>query len=566
MIGVMSDDGPRLIPNALGDLLTPSVVGIDESGQVLVGRTAREYQVRHPDRCAATFKRHMGSEWTTQLGNQTLGAVELSSLVLQSLKADAEAALREPVQRAVITVPAYFNEPQRKATIRAGELAGLQVTRVLNEPTAAAIAYGVHQMADDQVLLVYDLGGGTFDVSIVERFEGTLEIRASAGEIFLGGEDFTSALIARILESQGLVFERAEQEQPLLVARLRHDCELAKRQLTKQPTATVRIPARDGQVTADATPVTISREDFDKWTASILQRTDGPLRRALGDAKLTRADLDDIILVGGATRMPGVRQRIQEMFQREPKCALNPDEVVAIGATIQSGLITSHHSVEDVVVTDVSPFTLGIETSHEQGHRRREGYFLPIINRNTTIPVSRSEVVGTVNANQTEIRFKLYQGEHRRVEENVFLGEFMVSGIPLGPPGQEVEIRFTYDLNGILEAEATIVKTKKSVTHVVTKFAKGLSKAEIDRAVAAMQKLKLHPREETQNRYLLRLAERVFSELPVEQRNILDQLLRGFEDALELHEPSAIELYRTMLAEFLQQFEETEDGGEDYAT
>lgn len=244
----LTADGARLIPNALGEVLTPSVIGIDLDSTVLVGRSAREFQVLHPDRCASTFKRQMGSDWKIKLADRELDAVELSSLVLRSLKADAEAHLKDNVLDAVITVPAYFNELQRQATMRAGKLAGLNVKRILNEPTAAAIAYGVHESDEDKVVVIYDLGGGTFDVSVVERFEGTLEIRASAGEIFLGGEDFTSTLAARILESQGMVFEHAELEHPLLVSRLCRECELAKRQLSRGEDAVVRIPALSGDL------------------------------------------------------------------------------------------------------------------------------------------------------------------------------------------------------------------------------------------------------------------------------------------------------------------------------
>ncbi len=550
----LTDDGARLIPNALGESLTPSVVGIDLDGTVLVGRSAREFQVLHPDRCAATFKRHMGSDWTTELADQKLGAVELSSLVLRSLKADAEAHLKQQVTEAVITVPAYFNELQRQATMRAGKLAGLDVKRILNEPTAAAIAYGVHEAEEEKVIVIYDLGGGTFDVSVVERFEGTLEIRASAGEIFLGGEDFTSTLAARVLEKRGMVFERTEIEQPLLVSRLRRECEIAKRQLSRGADAVVRIPTKNGDLPENGPSEKILREDFEKWTDHILSRTDGPLRRALGDARLKREDVDEVILVGGATRMRAVRERVARQFAKEPKCSLNPDEVVALGAAVQAGLISRDASLEDLVVTDVAPFTLGIATSHEFGGQRREGYFMPIINRNTTIPVSRLDRLGTVVPNQTEMRIKLYQGESRKVDGNLFLGEFIVSGIPRGPAGQEVDIRFTYDLNGVLEVEATIVETKKKFSYVMTRYAKAMSETEIARAVRDMQALKLHPRDETTNRFVLRWAERVYRELPLDERRLLEQLILGFEEALELQDEVATASNRDVLERFLQQF------------
>lgn len=552
----LSPEGPKLIPNALGEVLTPSVVGVDRDGKIIVGRAAREYQVLQPDRVSAAFKRNMGAEWTTDLAGHTLGAVELSSLILKSLKADAEAHLQQPVGEAVITVPAYFNELQRKATMRAGKLAGLEVKRILNEPTAAAIAYGVHETDDEQVVVIYDLGGGTFDVSVLERFEGTLEIRASAGEIFLGGEDFTNSLMARVLESQGLIFERVEIEQPLLISRLRRECELAKRQLSRGQEATVRIPGKQGDL-SDTTPaVIVQPADFERWTEHILSRTEAPLRRALGDARLKRQDVHEVILVGGATRMRAVRERLARMFEKEPRCALNPDEVVALGAAIQAGLLANDASLEDLVVTDVAPFTLGIEVNHEIGGEKKDGYFLPIINRNTTIPVSRNRTVSTTTANQTSVTVKLYQGESRRVEGNLCLGEFDVTGIQRGPAGQEVDIRFTYDSNGVLEVEATVLATRKKTSYVVTRYAKGLSDAEIAKAVEQMKSLKTHPRDESVNRHLLRWAERVYRELPLQERQVLDNLLHGFEEALELHDTGSIAAHRTALQEFLEQYEE----------
>lgn len=561
LVAFLTPEGPKLIPNALGEFLTPSVVGIDLDGKVIVGRTAREFQVTHPDRCAATFKRNMGDDWTIKLADQTLGAVELSSLVLKSLHADAEAFLKQPITEAVITVPAYFNELQRKATMRAGKLAGLDVKRILNEPTAAAIAYGVHETTDDKVVLIYDLGGGTFDVSVLERFEGTLEIRASAGEIFLGGEDFTSTMSARVLEARGMVFERTELEHPLLVSRLRRECELAKRQLSRGEDAVIRVPANDGQIQENSPTVTVKRADFERWTDHILSRTDAPLRRALGDAHLKRQDVDEVILVGGATRMPAVRERVTRMFEKEPRCTLNPDEVVALGAAIQGGLISNDNSLEDLVVTDVAPFTLGVEVCHEIAGEKRDGYFLPIINRNTTIPVSRNKVVCTTNPNQTSVTVKLFQGESRRIEGNLFLGEFDVQGIPRGPAGQEVDIRFTYDLNGVLEVEVTIVETKKKTNFLVTRYAKGLSQAEIAKAVERMQTLKTHPRDEAVNRHLIRWAERVFRELPLDERRVLEQLIAGFEEALELHDSGSTETHREMLQRFLAEFDP--NGGEE---
>jgi molecular chaperone HscC len=550
-VSYIDGDEPRLIPNALGEVLTPSVVGIDPEGNVVVGRSAAELMVTHPDRCASQFKRKMGSDWTATLAKKSFTPEELSALVLRSLKQDAEAHLGTSITRAVITVPAYFNDPQRKATIHAGRVAGLTVERILNEPTAAALAYGLKDPGTERILLIFDLGGGTFDVSVVDVMDGAIEVRASAGEGFLGGEDFTRSMAVRVLERVGLTFERTEMESPKQVSRLIQQCEGAKRLLTRQDSATVRVPDRSGEIVADARVETVTRDDFRRWTDHLMGRIELPIRRALGDAGLSRADIQEVILVGGATRMPRVIERVADLFGKPPLCGINPDEVVALGAAVQAGLIAREVSLDDLVVTDVAPFSLGINICKMFGHERREGYFLPIIDRNTTIPVSRVNTVGTVSANQTELKVEIYQGEGRRVEDNLRIGQFEVTGIPRGPAGQSVDIRFTYDLNGVLEVEATVAATKRKFTHVITRHAKGLSPESIEKAVRAMEALKTRPREEAANRYLLRRAERLFGEVGADERATLGELLDGFEAALELGDAPAIERHREALQGYL---------------
>jgi molecular chaperone HscC len=555
----MSEQGPKLIPNALGEVLTPSIVGLDPDGKLLVGRAAKELQVLHPDRCAALFKRHMGTDWKAELAGKTFTPEECSSLVLRTLKEDAEAFFGKPVPQAVITVPAYFNDQQRKATIHAGRIAGFKVERIFNEPTAAALAYGFHESREEKVLLIFDLGGGTFDVSVVEIFDGTLEVRASSGESFLGGEDFTRTLAARVLDGHGHSFERAEMEAPRLVARMIQQCEIAKCKLSRQDSVAVRVADRKGDFSEQSPETTITREQFQKWTNHILTRIELPIRRVLGDTNLKRTDIDEVILVGGATRMPAVVDHVTALFGKPPHRRLNPDEVVAVGAAVQAGLIARDESVQEMVVTDVAPFTLGIEVSKEFGLEQRHGYFLPIINRNTTIPVSRLKRVGTMIPNQTELAVKIYQGEGRRVEDNLCLGEFSVKGIPRGPAGQSVDIRFTYDLNGVLEVEATVVETGQKFSHVVTKHARGLNVDQVQQAVKDMNKLKTHPREDSANRFLLKRAERVYQELSLEGRDVLTKLLDGFEEVLELQDKEAIEKFRKTLKDFLDRHDAGED-------
>ncbi len=561
-VSLMDGSAPKLIPNALGEVLTPSVVGFDLDGNLIVGRSAVELMVTHPERCIGQFKRKMGSDWTADLAGKSFTPEELSSMVLAALKQDAEAYLGRPVTRAVITVPAYFNDPQRKATIHAGQIAGLSVERILNEPTAAALAYGLKDPGTERVLLIFDLGGGTFDVSVVDVMDGAIEVRASSGEGFLGGEDFTRTIAVRVLDRCGLTFERTEMAAPRLVSRLIQQAEVAKRTLSREASATVRLPGNDGQIGDEARAETITRDDFSKWTDHLMARIEMPIRRALGDAGLNRSDIKEVILVGGATRMPRVIERVADLFGKPPLCSINPDEVVALGAAVQAGLIAREVSLDDMVVTDVAPFSLGIHTCKTFGAEHRDGYFLSIIDRNTTIPISRVRTVSTLLANQTELKIEIFQGEGRRVEENLRIGEFEVKGIPRGPAGEPVEIRFTYDLNGVLEVEATVVSTRRKFTHVVTQHAQGLSADAVRLAVQAMAALKTHPREEALNRHLLRRAERLFGEIGADHRTILGQFLDGFEAALEMGDRAAIERHRESLKEFLDALDPSSDEGE----
>jgi len=562
-IGVMTEDGPRLIPNALGEVLTPSVVGVDSEGKVMVGRSAREFQVVHPDRCASAFKRHMGTDWSVTIDELVLTPEKLSSLVLGSLKADAEEFLGEPVERAVVTVPAYFNDHQRKATIGAAEIAGLKVDRLLNEPTAAAIAYGFHESTEEKSILVYDLGGGTFDVSIVEMFEGVVEVRSSSGDSFLGGEDFTMALVANVLRQKGMTYEHVEFTQPKMVARLTHLCESAKRRLATERRTTIPMPTEKGEIPAGGEEIILTREQLETWTKSILDRTEVPLRRAMIDAGLREANVHEVIMVGGATRMHLVTDQLADRFECEPHCRINPEEVVTMGAAVQAGLIDGMSAVSDLVVTDVAPFTLGVETTKQFGDDFRSGYMLPIIHRNTTIPVSRVKRVSTIEPNQTQVRVRVYQGESRRVSSNVLLGEFTLDGIPKGQSGQQVDIRLTYDLSGVLEVEATVVETNKKITHIITQHARGLSQSDIERIVEQMQAMKPEPREEAKNHALIKRAERVYQQLAIEERQRLDRLIDIFEESIATGKTEEIDEWRDALEAYLDEMDYESNDGEE---
>lgn len=532
LCATFQDGGPRLIPNAFGEFLTPSVVGITEAGELLVGAAAKELRVTQPDRCASCFKRFMGSNEALTLAGKKFTPVELSSLVLKSLCEDAKHHLGADITDAVITVPAYFNDNQRHATKQAGELAGLRVRRIVNEPTAAALTYGFHDRNAEKKILVIDLGGGTFDVTLMDVFEGTLEIVSTAGESFLGGEDFTDRLMATLLQKQGLQLESAELREPHRVARLRQQCEEAKRQLTTVDSVQIKLPDAAGQIAHDALAVSISRSAYTKLVAPLVERLKQPVAKALRDGRAAPADIEDVILVGGATRMPAVQDFVRAYLNKEPLCKFNPDEVVALGAAVQAALIADDQAVEDLVMTDVCPFTLGVETVKEFATEVKAGYFTPVIHRNTTIPVSREKIFSTVVPNQREVKVVVYQGEHRRVEKNLKIGELTVTGIPPGPPGKEFFIRFTYDLNGILEVEAYLPDSPKKFRAVLTHNASSLDKVELEEAVLKLQALKYYPREDMENQRLLRYCERLVGEVSPYQRPELEAAIDSFEAAM----------------------------------
>lgn len=568
---VFLDGEPRLIPNAHGGVLTPSVVGILEDGQVVVGDPAKELRVTRPERTASCFKRLMGTSRSVQLAGRTLSAPELSSLVLRALKEDAEAWLGEAVTDAVITVPAYFNDNQRKATRTAGEIAGLTVRRIVNEPTAAALTYGFHDRQSEKQIIVIDLGGGTFDVTLMEIFEGTLEIISTSGESFLGGEDFTDRIAGQVLRKQGLVLETAELKQPLRVARLRQECEAAKRALFNGEKATIRVPGETGEL-GDAPPtVTLTRKNFAAATEELVKRLAKPIGKALRDGRCGPEQVDDVILVGGATRMPVVREFVERYFGKTPLSTFNPDEVVALGAAVQAALMADDRAVGDMVMTDVCPFTLGVDVAKEFGRRIVGGYFQPIIHRNTTIPVSREEVFYTVSANQREVQVGIYQGEGRKVEDNLKLGDLSVTGIPPGPRGMPVHVRFTYDINGILEVEAYVPDSGRKFRTVLKQHAKGLSNEDLEEALRNMQQLKFYPRDDVRNQRLVLFCERLVGEIGPYERDELEQAIDVFESAMtagdrELFEHARVGLLMTLSRLGIEYDEESHDSaGEEQA-
>ncbi|MEH6459143.1 Hsp70 family protein [Chitinimonas sp. JJ19] len=552
LVAVWRDGQAEMIPNALGHALTPSVVGLDDSGAVLVGLAARERLITHPQLTTAVFKRYMGSDRQTRLGSQLFRPEELSALVLKSLKADAERFLGETVTEAVITVPAYFSDAQRKATKIAGQLAGLKVERLVNEPTAAALAYGLHQNEPESRFLVFDLGGGTFDISILELFEGVMEVRASAGDNFLGGEDFSEALIDGFIEAVGKQHGLTDkQADPVVYQALRKQAEQAKRGLSG--TAEVAMELRYQE---QSLRWAIGEEAFLKLCEPLLKRLREPIEKALRDARLKAIDLDQIVLAGGATRMPAVRKLVAKLFGRMPAMNLNPDEVVARGAAVMAGLKARDETLNEVVMTDVCPYSQGIEVSEQIATGRfQPGFYLPIIERNSVVPISREQVVSTIVDNQMALHVSVYQGESRLVKDNIFLGEITIP-VPPRPAGQiSVSVRFTYDVNGLLEAEMTVAETGEKHRLIIEENPGVLTPAEIEEKLAALAKLKIHPRELLPNAQLMARADRMFQQALGEERQWIAQATARFQSMLESQEETTIKQGRDELKTLLDQLE-----------
>ncbi|HEV2544577.1 MAG TPA: molecular chaperone HscC [Methylobacterium sp.] len=546
-VAVWTPEGPRLIPNALGEPLTPSVVGLDADGTVLVGRAARERLATEPERTVASFKRWMGSGHVTRLGRgQSFRPEELSALVLKSLKADAQAHLGTEVTEAVISVPAYFNDIQRKATLDAARLAGLPVERLVNEPTAAALAYGVESKQEGTVL-VFDLGGGTFDVSLLELYEGVMEVRATAGDVALGGDDFSEILAAAIAEDQRVALDGLS---PGDRARLLRVAEAVKRGLTAAPVAAYEIrlgeEVRRGE---------LDRARLETAAAPLLHRLRAPLERALSDSGKRLADLDGVILVGGATRMPVVRSLVARLFGRLPLVHVDPDTAVAQGAAVQAGLKARHAALEEVVMTDVCPFTLGIAITENARTAGATQVMLPIIERNAAVPVSRAHRITTIHDGQDHIAVEVFQGESLRPDDNIPLGQVPVT-LPKAPAGTETaEVRFTYDINGALEVEVAVASTGLRRRQVFRNGA-NLDEAEIEARFAALAAIKLAPREQAENRALLARADALYAELRGDLRQHVAGRVARFEREIAEASGSEPEALRAAFAADLDALED----------
>ncbi len=552
LVGIWRDGISQLIPNSLGDFLTPSCVSLGDDGTVIVGQAARDRLLSHSDRTAATFKRYMGTTRETRLGSRKFRPEELSAFVLRALKADAEAYIGHPVTEAVITVPAYFSDAQRKATKAAGELAGLKVERLLNEPTAAALAYGLWENRDGGKYMVIDLGGGTFDVSLLEVFNGVVEVRATAGDNYLGGEDFLDAIVAEYMNRVGKTagLPPVESNHPAHQI-LRRQAELAKRLLSDQDSAEISVRWNDALVSW-----TISRDTFAMISDTLLQRMRAPIVRTLRDARIEPEQLDQVILAGGATRMPMVRRMISLLFGRLPSANIDPDQVVGRGAAVQAGLKMDDKALNEVVLTDVAPYTMGIAISRKLANGERiSGLYMPIIERNTVVPVSKSSVISTAQDFQKVVSIEICQGESRLSKDNIPLGKLAI-GIPERPEGQEsVDVRFTYDVNGLLEVEATVVSTGVSKSIVIEENPGVLTAEEISERFKALAKLKLHPREDDRNIAVLARVDRLYEELLGAEREQISSAAQQFQLALEHQDLKEVEATRILLEQFLDKIE-----------
>ena len=547
LVAYFDGEAAKIIPNRLGSHLTPSVVSVDENGTVYVGQTAKESGQVYPLDTASVFKRSMGTPKEYVLAGRKFTAEELSSFVLRSLKEDAEQALGEVVSEAIISVPAYFNDIQRKATKHAGELAGRTVERIINEPTAAAIAHGLYQDSDLTRFLVFDLGGGTFDVSILELSDNIMEVHAIAGDNFMGGEDFTNVICERFFRVRSIDPDRLDYK---TLAQIRAQAELCKCALSTALEAEMVC-----NINGEEIRFTLSLSAYEKACEPLFEQLRKPIERSLKDAGMRLSDIDEIVMVGGATKAPVVRKFVAKLFGRIPNTRINPDEAIAIGAALQCGMKARDKAIREMILTDVCPFTLGTEISQWNGVFKEGGHYMPIIERNTVIPVSRTETFYTATDYQTQIRVEILQGESRLARNNIRLGEIVVP-VPAHKEGEEsVDVTYTYDINALLEVEVLVNATGYRKKIIIQQDESKITPAQAEARMAELQYLKINPRDEEENKLALFRAERMYEETVGNLRLRIDRLTTDFEAVLKRQDKSEIKTAREALMEALNQIE-----------
>ncbi|MDL2300106.1 Hsp70 family protein [Clostridiaceae bacterium OttesenSCG-928-D20] len=537
---------PVLIPNRLGEYLTPSVVSIDTDGTILVGKSAKQRAELTANSSANLFKRSMGTDKAFTLSGKSFSAEELSSFILRSLKQDAEVFLGEEVAEAIISVPAYFNDNQRRATRKAGELAGFRVERIINEPTAAALAFGVGEGKEGR-FMVFDLGGGTFDLSILELDDTIMEVQSIAGDNFLGGEDFTDLITSLfLLKSASHLDELTYGE----LIKLSNTAELAKLALGESHFVMMTSTIGGKEITH-----TISRMEFEQASIELLTKMQAPIQKALYDAGCTPKDLSKIILVGGATRSPLIRTAAERLLEKTPSAEIDPDLAVALGAAIQCGMKARNEALREVILTDVCPFTLGTSIIRSNGIFDEPNHYFPIIERNTVIPTSREEILYTAHDNQDEIRIDILQGESRVASQNLKLGELNLP-VPKGPKGKEsVKVRYTYDVNSLLQVEAEIISTGVKKEIILQQGENRFTDEEALRRLERLSYLKISPRDQEENKMTLMRAEKLYEKSTGETRIFVDRLISDFERSLRGQDISEIDEAREVINTALDDIE-----------
>ncbi|OCG06972.1 molecular chaperone HscC [Gilliamella sp. wkB178] len=541
LICVWQDGKPTLIPNSIGEVVTPSAVSLDEDNSILVGHAALSRLTTHPNRSAAAFKRFLGSNKIFELGDQKFNPTELSAMVLKSLKADAEAFLKQEIRDVVISVPAYFNDEQRKQTRFAAELAGLNAVRLINEPTAAAMAYGLHEEQSGNTL-VFDLGGGTFDVTVLEYSMPIIEVHASAGDNYLGGEDFTQYIVKACLSEWQL------QQQDISVddyARLLDLAEQLKCKLNGDEPHNLTWTWQDKQW-----QFSLNENKAKSLWLPLLNRLRAPVEQALSDARLKPDQLQHIVLVGGSSQLGVVRELVTKLFGKLPYRHVNPTTIVAQGAAIQAACRQRNQDVEEVILTDVCPYTLGIESCSGN----ISGLFSPIIERNTIVPTSKVKTFYTMYPQQKFIHLSVYQGESPRVENNVLIDEF---DVPLTPMEQTqgIDVRFSYDLNGLLEVDVILLETGTQHGKVIDHSPIGLTETQKMESHNRLKLLKIHPRDQMPNRVLLARLERAWAQSLGDERLLIGSYMEAFLSALEQQKTDAIDELRNEIESNLQQLD-----------